>query len=133
LSKRPSQWPFVYGSASLIVIARRKAGRPTEDALHVGAHLPSRFIRERMQELGRNVPDETVAWFTLKDVGKVMVFDARPPFSLLKTIYTGPITNHVNFVNKLKGSFAYVITYSDILNQLLARIIRECGGKTNDD
>jgi YVTN family beta-propeller protein len=47
-------------------------------------------------------------WFTLKDVGKVMVFDARPPFSVLKTIDTGPITNHVNFVRNAKGSFAYV-------------------------
>ncbi|MGA2124746.1 MAG: hypothetical protein ABSG76_01210 [Xanthobacteraceae bacterium] len=30
----------------------------------------------------------------LKDIGKVMVFDARPPFSLLRTLDTGPITNH---------------------------------------
>jgi hypothetical protein len=33
----------------------------------------------------------------LKDIGKVSVFDARPPFTMLKTIETGPITNHVNF------------------------------------
>ena len=26
-----------------------------------------------------------------------MVFDAKPPFAVLKTIDTGPITNHVNF------------------------------------
>lgn len=47
-------------------------------------------------------------WFTLKDIGKVMVFDARPPFSILKTIDTGPITNHVNFVVNANGTFAYV-------------------------
>src|SRR5262245_13741904 len=53
-------------------------------------------------------PDGKQVWFTLKDVGKTQVFDARPPFSLIKTIDTGPITNHVNFVYTAKGSFAYV-------------------------
>lgn len=53
-------------------------------------------------------PDGTQVWFTLKDVGKVTVFDARPPFSILKTIDTGPITNHVNFAHKKNGKFAYV-------------------------
>src|SRR5262249_40160272 len=47
-------------------------------------------------------------WFTLKDVGKVVVFDANPPFSVLKTIDTGPITNHVNFASNPNGTFAYV-------------------------
>jgi YVTN family beta-propeller protein len=53
-------------------------------------------------------PDGKQVWFTLKDVGKVVVFDARPPFSVLKTIDTGPITNHVNFAHNAKGTFAYV-------------------------
>jgi YVTN family beta-propeller protein len=53
-------------------------------------------------------PDGKQVWFTLKDVGKTQVFDARPPFALLKTLDTGPITNHVNFVRTPKGSFAYV-------------------------
>src|SRR5580658_6109432 len=53
-------------------------------------------------------PDGKQVWLTLKDTGKVMVFDARPPFSLLKTLDTGPITNHVNFAVNAKGSFAYV-------------------------
>ncbi len=39
-------------------------------------------------------PDGTQVWFTLKDVGKTMVFDANPPFAVLQTIETGPITNH---------------------------------------
>jgi YVTN family beta-propeller protein len=47
-------------------------------------------------------------WLTLKDVGKVMVFEARPPFKVLKVLDTGPITNHVNFVRNAKGQFAYV-------------------------
>ncbi len=53
-------------------------------------------------------PDGGQVWFTLKDTGKVQVFDARPPFALLKTIDTGPITNHVNFARNANGSFAYV-------------------------
>ncbi len=53
-------------------------------------------------------PDGAQVWFTLKDSGKVQVFDARPPFAILKTIDTGPITNHVNFARNAKGQFAYV-------------------------
>jgi len=53
-------------------------------------------------------PDGKQVWFTLKDVGKVTAFDARPPFSVLKTIDTGPITNHVNFAHNANGTFAYV-------------------------
>jgi YVTN family beta-propeller protein len=53
-------------------------------------------------------PDGKQVWLTLKDVGKVMVFDARPPFEVLKVIDSGPITNHVNFVRNAHGQFAYV-------------------------
>jgi YVTN family beta-propeller protein len=53
-------------------------------------------------------PDGAQVWFTLKDVGKTEVFDGRPPFKLLKTLDTGPITNHVNIVRNARGQFAYV-------------------------
>jgi YVTN family beta-propeller protein len=53
-------------------------------------------------------PDGSQVWFTLKDVGKTQVFNARPPFDPIKTIDTGPITNHVNFAHTAKGTFAYV-------------------------
>jgi YVTN family beta-propeller protein len=53
-------------------------------------------------------PDGRQVWLTLKDVGKTMVFDARPPFAVLRTLDTGPITNHVNFARNGKGLFAYV-------------------------
>lgn len=53
-------------------------------------------------------PDGKQVWLTLKDVGKTMVFDARPPFDVLKVIETGPITNHVNIVRNANGQFAYV-------------------------
>src|SRR5690348_6514547 len=48
-------------------------------------------------------PDGSQVWFTLKDTGKTQVFDAKPPFSLLKTLDTGPITNHVNIVRNAQG------------------------------
>ena len=53
-------------------------------------------------------PDGSQVWYTLKDVGKTQVFNAKPPFNLIKTIDTGPITNHVNFAHTAKGTFAYV-------------------------
>src|SRR5882672_12793620 len=53
-------------------------------------------------------PDGSQVWFALKDIGKTMVFAARPPFTVLKTIDTGPITNHVNFARNKNGTFAYV-------------------------
>jgi YVTN family beta-propeller protein len=53
-------------------------------------------------------PDGEQVWFTLKDIGKTQVFNARPPFNPIRTIETGPITNHVNFARTPKGSFAYV-------------------------
>jgi YVTN family beta-propeller protein len=53
-------------------------------------------------------PDGSQVWFTLKDVGRTQVFNAKPPFNPIKTIDTGPITNHVNFAHTAKGTFAYV-------------------------
>ena len=53
-------------------------------------------------------PDGAQVWFTLKDIGKTEVFNARPPFNVLATLDTGPITNHVNSVRNAHGQFAYV-------------------------
>jgi len=53
-------------------------------------------------------PEGDQVWFTLKDVGKVQVFQAKPPFEMIRVIDSGPITNHVNFVRTPKGRFAYV-------------------------
>jgi DNA-binding beta-propeller fold protein YncE len=53
-------------------------------------------------------PDGEQVWSTLKDVGKTMVFSAKPPFRVLRVIDTGPITNHVNLVSAARGQFAYV-------------------------
>jgi YVTN family beta-propeller protein len=53
-------------------------------------------------------PENDEVWYTLKDVGEVQVISAQPPFGLKATLHTGPITNHVNFVNNRNGKFAYV-------------------------
>jgi YVTN family beta-propeller protein len=52
--------------------------------------------------------DGTEVWFTLKDSGKTQVMSARPPFRILATLDTGPISNHVTLVDNTNGSFAYV-------------------------
>jgi YVTN family beta-propeller protein len=53
-------------------------------------------------------PDGQQVWLTLKDTGRVQVFNARPPFNVLASFATGPITNHVNIVRNAHGQFAYV-------------------------
>jgi YVTN family beta-propeller protein len=53
-------------------------------------------------------PENDEIWITLKDAGKVQVFSAKPPFEQKALLETGPITNHVNFVNNRNGKFAYV-------------------------
>src|SRR5438094_896588 len=62
-------------------------------------------------------PEGDQVWLTLKDVGKVMVFEAKPPFKVLKVLESGPITNHVNLVRNANGRFAYVTVGG--LNQVL--------------
>jgi YVTN family beta-propeller protein len=53
-------------------------------------------------------PENDEVWITLKDAGKVQVYSANPPFEQIAFLDTGPITNHVNFVNNRNGKFAYV-------------------------
>jgi YVTN family beta-propeller protein len=53
-------------------------------------------------------PENDEVWITLKDVGKVQIFNAKPPFEDKALLETGPITNHVNFANNRNGKFAYV-------------------------
>ncbi|GAC1312172.1 MAG: YncE family protein [Vulcanimicrobiaceae bacterium] len=53
-------------------------------------------------------PDGTQVWLTLKDVGHTEIFNAKPPFNVIASLATGPITNHVNIVRNARGQFAYV-------------------------
>jgi YVTN family beta-propeller protein len=52
--------------------------------------------------------DQDEVWFTLKDSGKTQIVSVKPPFQTLATLETGPITNHVTFVDNTAGHFAYV-------------------------
>ena len=53
-------------------------------------------------------PENDEVWITLKDTGKVQIYSATPPFAQKGLLETGPITNHVNFVNNVNGKFAYM-------------------------
>jgi len=53
-------------------------------------------------------PENDEVWITLKDIGRVQIYSAKPPFEQKALLDTGPITNHVNFVNNHNGKFAYV-------------------------
>src|SRR6266436_3779232 len=53
-------------------------------------------------------PENEGVWITLKDVGKVQIYSAKPPFAQKAVLDTGPITNHVNFADNHNGKFAYV-------------------------
>ncbi len=53
-------------------------------------------------------PENDEVWITLKDVGKVQIYSAKPPFAQKAVLDTGPITNHVNFADNHNGKFAYV-------------------------
>src|SRR5690242_15556964 len=83
---------------------------PETDVVSVADHQ----IVARVKQASPFCPDIAASadgkqvWFTLKDVGKTQVFNAQPPFNVLKTLDTGPITNHVNLVVNKNGSFAYV-------------------------
>ena len=52
--------------------------------------------------------DGTEVWFTLKDSGKTQGMSAKPPFDILATLDSGPLSNHVTLVENASGKFAYV-------------------------
>lgn len=76
--------------------------------------VASHRIIKRMPQVSPFSPDIAVTpendevWITLKDVGKVQIYSAKPPFEQKAVLNTGPITNHVNFANNTNGKFAYV-------------------------
>ncbi|HEX8882431.1 MAG TPA: YncE family protein [Candidatus Acidoferrum sp.] len=77
-------------------------------------HTRSHQVLKRLPQVSPFCPNIAVSpesdevWITLKDSGKVQVFSAKPPFEQKALLETGPITNHVNFVNNRNGKFAYV-------------------------
>jgi YVTN family beta-propeller protein len=53
-------------------------------------------------------PDGEQVWFTLKDIGKTQVFNARPPFNPIKTIGRPARSPTTSISSAAKGTFAYV-------------------------
>lgn len=83
---------------------------PETDVVEVASHAVVARVKQE-SPFCPNIaatPEGDQVWLTLKDIGHVMVFDGRPPFAVLKTIDSGPITNHVNIVRNIEGRFAYV-------------------------
>ena len=68
-------------------------------------------------------PDGKEVWLTHKDVGKTTIVDAQT-FAVLGVIDTGPTTNHVNFVSRADGDFAYVT----VGGENLVKVYRRNGG-----
>jgi YVTN family beta-propeller protein len=74
----------------------------------------SHQVVKRLQQVSPFCPNTAVSpendevWITLKDTGKVQVYSAKSSFEQKALLDTGPITNHVNFVNNRNGKFAYV-------------------------
>jgi hypothetical protein len=82
---------FVGATAGLIVTAAALAANPTEGPSL--AELVGRY--RRLARSAPNIaatPHGSQVWFTLKDTGKTEVFDAKPPFTVLAALDTGPIT-----------------------------------------
>ncbi|MFB3916430.1 MAG: YncE family protein [Terriglobales bacterium] len=83
---------------------------PELDVIDTATHQ----VVNRLQQASPFCPDIAISpegdevWITLKDVGKVQVFSAKPPFEQKALLETGPITNHVNLANNRNGKFAYV-------------------------
>jgi len=93
---------------------------PETDVVSVASHRIAGRVKQE-SPFCPNIaatPEGDQVWMTLKDVGKVMVFSAKPPFGVLKVLDTGPITNHVNIVRNAHGRFAYVTVGA--LNKVLA-------------
>ena len=83
---------------------------PELAVIHVESHKITKRIPQ-VSPFSPNIavtPENDEVWITLKDVGKVQIYSAKPPFDQKAVLDTGPITNHVNFANNRNGKFAYV-------------------------
>lgn len=83
---------------------------PELDVVDVASHQVVRRVSGLVSPLSPNLavsPDGKEVWLTNKDVGKVTIVDAQT-FAILGVVDSGPITNHVNFVTKPDGAYAYV-------------------------
>jgi YVTN family beta-propeller protein len=81
---------------------------PEMDIIDTASHRVIARVEQTSPFSPNLAVDQDEVWFTLKDSGKTQVVSANPPFRTLTVLETGPITNHVTFVNHARGRFAYV-------------------------
>lgn len=96
------------------------------DVVDVRSHQVIRRLTGLVSPFSPNLaasPDNQEVWLTHKDVGKITIVNAQN-FTVLGVIETGKTTNHVNFVSKPNGNFAYVTVGG--LNQV--KVYRRNGG-----
>lgn len=99
---------------------------PELDVVDVKSHRVIRRITGLVSPFSPNLaasPDNREVWLTHKDVGKVTIVDAQN-FTVLGVIDTGMTTNHVNFVTKPDGAFAYVT----VGGENVVKVYRRNGG-----
>jgi YVTN family beta-propeller protein len=100
--------------------------KPELDVIDVKSHRVIRRITRLVSPFSPNLaasPDNREVWLTHKDVGKVTIVDAQN-FNVLGVIDTGMTTNHVNFVTKPDGNFAYVT----VGGENVVKVYRRNGG-----
>ena len=96
------------------------------DVVDVKTHAVIKKITGLVSPFSPNLaasPDGKEVWLTHKDVGKVTIVDAQS-YAVLGVIDTGPTTNHVNFVSRFDGDYAYVTVGG--LNQV--KVYKRNGG-----
>ncbi len=81
---------------------------PEMDVIDVATHQVIARVPQASPFSPNLAVDQHEVWFTLKDTGRTQVVSADPPFAVLATLETGPITNHVAFVDTSRGHFAYI-------------------------
>lgn len=99
---------------------------PELDVIDVPTHKVIRRITGLVSPFSPNLavsPDGKEVWLTHKDIGKATIVDAQT-FTVLGVVDTGETTNHVNFVSRAEGNFAYVTVGG--LNQV--KVFRRNGG-----
>ena len=110
-------WVSVRGEDYISVLDAKRYGeiaRSSFTPLTLVIEVRSRHVAGRVTQPSSFCPNIAATprgdqvWFTLKDVGKAVVFNAHPPFNVLREIDVGPLTNHVNFAVTEQGQLAYV-------------------------
>jgi hypothetical protein len=97
----------IIAAAALPTIAHNAMSRATESLLQDNATANGETRETQYLEASAAAMAKMMRNMQVRPTGDVDR-DAHPPFAMLKTLDTGPITNHVNFAHTNAGLFAYV-------------------------